>query len=381
MSRFKLGLVVNPFAGIGGALALKGSDGAEIRDKALAMGAPKLANEKTALALEALVPLKSSLVIYTAAGEMGQDVASSLGFDTEVVYQPAHAQTEGADTEAAVEALLKANVDFLLFAGGDGTARNIIHSAQGKTPMLGIPAGCKIHSGVYAVTPSAAGNVLTKVVRGDLVSFGQAEVRDIDEGRFREGVVTSRYYGEMAVPGDLHYVQSVKMGGKESEELVLLDIAEYVAELIDDAPETQFVMGSGSTVEAVMERLGLPNTLLGVDVVRGGQLLASDVTAPQLQAMTKGQACKLVITLIGGQGHVFGRGNQQLSPQLLSQIGKDNILLVASKRKLQALGGRPLLCDTGDPLLDKQLQGLMPVITGYQDQVLYPLRNPELTDD
>ncbi|GGD67331.1 ATP-NAD kinase family protein [Lacimicrobium alkaliphilum] len=370
---FKLGLIINPYAGIGGALALKGSDGPEIRQKALDMGARQLAPERTAQALELLKPYQSQMKIITAAGEMGEDLSRQMGFDTEVCYRPP-AQTEAEDTEHTARELLKHNVDLLLFAGGDGTARNICAVVDESLPVLGIPAGCKIHSGVYCVTPKAAGRVVEKLVKGELVSLHQAEVMDIDEQGFRQGVVKARRFGEMQVPAELQYVQAVKMGGRESEELVLDDIAAHVIEQMDDEI---YLMGSGSTVAAVMESMGLENTLLGVDLVQHQQLLLSDATAEQLLEAIKGKPARLIITLIGGQGHIFGRGNQQLSSEVIRAIGKENILLVATKSKLNALNGRPLITDTGDHLLDEALCGLMQVITGYHDQVLYPVQIPQ----
>ena len=194
---------------------------------------------------------------------------------------------------------------------------------------------------------------------------------DIDEQAFRSGVVKARRFGEMRIPAQLRYVQSVKMGGRESEELVLADLAAFVASQMDD--DVRYVMGSGSTVAAVMAELGLDNTLLGVDVVENGELIAKDVTAAALLDLVSDYPCKLIITLIGGQGHVFGRGNQQLSPAVIRAIGRDNIILIASKTKLQQLEGRPLLADTGDSELDKQLTGLIAVLTGYNDYVMYRL--------
>ena len=367
---FKLGVLVNPFAGIGGALALKGSDGAEIREKALAMGAEQKANEKMAKALSILEALSGQFTVVTASGEMGETVCESLGIPYEVIYTPNTEQTEGEDSERAAKAMVEANVDLLLFAGGDGTARNICSVVGTQVPVLGVPAGCKIHSGVYCVSPSAAGQVVSQMIAGELVSEMDAEVRDIDENAFREGKVIAKHYGEMRVPAELTYVQAVKMGGKEDEALVLDDIAAYVSEIMSDEPDTYFVMGSGSTVGAVMEFLGLDNTLLGVDVVKQGELVASDVTASELITLTQDKLTKVILTVIGGQGHILGRGNQQLSPAFIRQIGKQNMLVVATKQKLQALNGKPLRLDSSDAALDTELAGAFTVITGYKDKVL-----------
>ncbi|WP_306521455.1 ATP-NAD kinase family protein [Rheinheimera sp.] len=371
---FRLGLIINPWAGIGGAVALKGSDG--VAQEALARGAVPMAQQRAKAALAELVELQPQIRIYTFANDMGQTVAEELGFAVEVVGQAQSDPSTAVDTEQAATLLLDSGVDLLLFAGGDGTARNICtvianHHSQSHTTVLGIPAGCKIHSGVYAITPAAAGKVVAQMVRGELVTVQEAQVMDIDEVAFRAGTVRAKRYGEMQIPSELRYVQSVKTAGKESEELVLDDLAAYVASQMEDG--VRYVMGSGSTVAAVMAELGLPNTLLGVDVVENGEVIASDVTALELLPLVQGHHCKLIITLIGGQGHIFGRGNQQLSPDVIRAIGRDNIMLIATKTKLQQLQGRPLISDSGDAQLDQQLQGMLKVLCGYNDYVMYRL--------
>ncbi|KGJ92406.1 ATP-NAD kinase family protein [Thalassotalea sp. ND16A] len=386
MKHFKLGFLVNPLAGIGGSVALKGSDGANTAAKALALGAKPKANLRAKLALEVLLPYKDKITIYTANGDMGEDSARDLGFNVEVVYQykgvSEGRSSTAQDSEQLVQALQQQGVDLLLFAGGDGTARNVSHQVDGYFPVLGIPAGCKIHSGVYALTPTSAGRVVELMVNNELVSFHQADVMDIDEAAFRSGVVKARRYGEMQIPSELQYIQAVKSGGKETDEMVLMDIAAHVIELMD---EELFVIGSGSTVAAVMEELTLTNTLLGVDLVKEQDLVATDVIEADLyQAISDSQnqnpnQAKLVITVIGGQGHIFGRGNQQLSPRVIRAIGKDNIIVIASKTKLQALNQRPLIVDTGDKHLDLELSGFIPVVTGFHDQVLYPVASPGLS--
>lgn len=368
-NQFRLGLIINPLAGLGGSVGLKGSDGQA--QQALALGAVPQALNRARTALQELLPYQDKLEIYTVAGEMGQTVAAELGFTTTLVYQCVGTETTAADTEAAARLMADLGVDLLLFAGGDGTARNICAAIAERTTVLGIPAGVKIHSGVYAISPLAAGKLVAKLVCGELVSLLEAAVMDIDEQAFRQGVVKARRFGEMRIPAQLRYVQSVKSGGRESEELVLADLAAYIVAQMDD--NVRYVMGSGSTVAAVMQELGLDNTLLGVDVVENGQLIAKDVTAAQLLELVQDYPSKLVITLIGGQGHVFGRGNQQLSPAVIRAVGRDNILLIASKAKLQQLEGRPLLADTGDAALDKALTGLINVLTGYNDYVMYRL--------
>jgi predicted polyphosphate/ATP-dependent NAD kinase len=373
--QFKLGLIINPVAGLGGSVALKGSDGADTAEQALALGAEPKANLRTKQALELLVPYADKLKIYTVNGDMGEQCAKQLGFETQLVLSTG-AKTNPQDTEAAAREMLAQGVDMILFAGGDGTARNICAVVADKVPVLGVPAGCKIHSGVYAITPKAAGRVVEMLVRGELVTLADANVMDIDEVAFRQGTVKAKRYGEMQVPSELRYVQSVKNGGKEADELVLADLAAYVISEMDE--NEQYIMGSGSTVAAIMAELGLENTLLGVDLVKDHTLIGQDMTASQLFDIAGTCPTKLVITLIGGQGHIFGRGNQQLSPALIRMIGRENIIIVATKTKLQALNGRPLIADTGDESLDDELSGYIRVITGYNDHVMYAVGHTDL---
>ena len=252
--QFKLGLIINPVAGLGGSVALKGSDGAQTAAKAIELGAQPKANSRAKAALEILLPYKEQLVIYTVNGEMGEQTAKALGFNVEVVYNT-DAVTTPDDTESAAQVLKNADVDLVLFAGGDGTARNICHAIEDTVPVLGIPAGCKIHSGVYAITPKAAGRVVEMLVKGELVTLADADVMDIDEDAFRKGTVKAKRFGEMQIPSEVRYVQAVKNGGKETDELVLSDIAAYVVSEMDE--DTLYIMGSGSTVEAIMEEMGL----------------------------------------------------------------------------------------------------------------------------
>ncbi|USD36666.1 ATP-NAD kinase family protein [Ferrimonas sp. SCSIO 43195] len=365
---FRLGVIINPLAGLGGSVALKGSD--NLSQQALALGAIPKAQQRMAAALNACQSQWPAIDWVAAGGAMGGDLLTGLGIPHHCLYRSGD-DSEAADTQAATRAMMEHGVDLLLFAGGDGTARDICSVVGERQPVLGVPAGVKIHSGVYGITPKASGEVVAMMSRGELVSTMMAEVRDIDEAAFRQGRVQARHYGEMRIPEALQFVQAVKMGGVEVDELVLDDICADLQERMEEGG--QFVMGSGSTVAAAMAMQGLDNTLLGVDVVRDGQLIGRDLTAAQLLKLVAEVPSRLVVTLIGGQGHLFGRGNQQLSPEVIRAIGRDNILILATKSKLKALEGRPMIADTGDPELDAQLAGWYPIITGFHDEVLYRL--------
>ena len=372
---FRLGLIVNPLAGIGGSVALKGSDGKEIVAEARLRGAelraPQRAHRALAVVSEGLSA--DSLSITTYPGPMGEDMARQSGFVPEVIGDIDPQVTTSADTEMAAKEMAAMGLDLIVFVGGDGTARNICDAIPEGQPVLGIPAGVKMHSGVYAITPEMAGELICQLARGELVDIRSQEVRDIDEVAFREGRVQARYYGDLLVPEEGQFMQQVKSGGREVESLVLEDIAATLIENMED--DCLYIIGPGSTTRGLMDALGLENTLLGVDLVKNQQLLALDVTAAEIeQAITAvaGKA-RIVITPIGGQGHLLGRGNQQLSPSVIRQVGKENIIVVATKTKITELNGRPLLVDSNDPALDRELSGYIPVITGYRDQILYPI--------
>jgi predicted polyphosphate/ATP-dependent NAD kinase len=261
------------------------------------------------------------------------------------------------------------DVDLILFAGGDGTARDICDAIGQRTTALGIPAGVKIHSGVYAVTPKSAGEVAAMFLEGKLRTTREAEVMDIDEDAFRNGVLTAKLYGYLLVPEEKRFVQSVKSGAARAEAQSLHAIAvDVIAGMNED---DYYIIGPGTTTRAIMERLGLKNTLLGVDIILNKQLVINDATERQLLDHIQGKRAKIVVTAIGGQGHLFGRGNQQISPSVIRMVGKENIIVIATKEKLISLSARPLLVDTGDEELDQELAGYIRVTTGFRDYVMY----------
>jgi predicted polyphosphate/ATP-dependent NAD kinase len=375
--RLHIGLVVNPLAGLGGALALKGSDGDEVRELAKSLG-PEGVDRALARAARALVPLSElinagSVRVTCWAGAMGEAVAQSLGLPCEVLGEPQAELSTADDTRQAASELVSQGIDLLVFAGGDGTARDIYDAVGGNFPVLGIPAGVKMHSAVFAVSPEAAGELLVQLAQGGLVGLTDREVRDIDEAAFRQDQVRSRHYGDMQVPGEGRFLQHTKVGGRESEELVAAEIASWMADVM--VPGRLYLVGPGSTTAAIMEELGLANTLLGVDAVLDGRLVATDANEAKLLALLRQHEgpASIVVTAIGGQGHVFGRGNQQFSPAVIRAVGQENLLIVAAKSKITALEGRPLLVDTNDADLDRELSGYYPVITGYDDRILYRL--------
>jgi predicted polyphosphate/ATP-dependent NAD kinase len=373
----RIGLVVNPVAGIGGPAGLKGSDHVELINRARKAGASLRSPERALRCLRLLSQhYLDNISFVTYPAQMGEEISCACGFATQVLTpsQPFDVSTtKASDTIEAVQGFIDVGVDLILFVGGDGTARDVCSVVAEKMPVLGIPAGVKMHSGVFALSPESAFEIIQKMILGQLVDLQAQEVRDIDEDALRQGVVNSRYFGDMQVPCDGEFVQQVKQGGIEVEELVLLDIS---AELIERLkPGTMYLVGAGTTPAAFMEQLHLPNTLLGTDVVCNDQLLHSDVNAPELERLL--EDCHgdviAILSITGHQGSLIGRGNQQLSPKVLRRIGKDGIWVVATKTKIKSLVGRPLLMDSNDVELDKEWQGFINVITGYHDTILYPL--------
>lgn len=374
----KLGLIINPWAGIGGPAGLKGSDGAETVQRALEAGIEPQSHKRAATALGALKPFAAQLEILCFAGDMGEAAAKGCGLQVTVIGAAESDPSTPADTERAARAIRDAGADLIVFVGGDGTARNMVNALGDDFPVLGIPAGVKMHSACFAISPRAGGEVLRRLMAGQLVDLHGREVRDIDEKSFREGRVSTRYYGELLVPEEGHFLQAVKNAGREVEELAVADIAADVVEELD--PDTLYIVGPGSTTLAVLGELGCEGTLLGVDLLCDGQLVAADVGAPEIEQAIAGHdgPAKIILTAIGGQGHLIGRGNQQFSPRVLRAVGRDNLVVVATKTKITELGGRPLLVDSGDSALDEAWSGFIRVVTGYRDAILYPLSNGDL---
>jgi predicted polyphosphate/ATP-dependent NAD kinase len=366
-----LGLIINPLAGIGGSVGLKGSDGAEIVKEALSRGAQCKSSERAGLSLSVLVPFKDQIEIITCPTSMGENLVANMGFNYQVLDNIALGNTSAEDTCKAAQQLLDRKVDIIVFAGGDGTARNICSVVADTIPVLGIPAGVKIHSAVYAVTPKAAGEVIAQLVRGELIDVKAHDVRDIDEDAFRNNIVKAKFYGEMRVPQAGQFVQSVKQGGVEVEELVLQDIAADIVEGMED--DMLYFIGSGKTTLAIMDELQLENTLLGIDAVLNHQLLKNDVSESEILAFLDQYPGKAVISVIGGQGHIIGRGNQQLSCAVLKKLGKGNLKVISTKAKISALEGRPLIVDSGDNDLDSEFSGTIEVTTGFNDYIIYPV--------
>lgn len=376
MSRKRFGLIVNPVAGMGGKVGLKGSDGIETIALAKKLGAvPECPNK----AITALKEFRDSaatdeIEFITYPTIMGENEAREAGFNPTVIGNIDEDATTPKDTISAAKEMRDLGVDLILFAGGDGTARNIFDAlGEEKIAVLGIPGGVKIHSGVYAINPKTAGRLIAEYLEGKVTDLKRAEVMDIDEEVFREGRVDAKLYGYLYVPNEMRMIQNNKSGRGYNEEAALDSLARYMANVIEDDSDTIYIIGTGSTTKAITERMGEAGTLLGVDIVYKSKIVKKDVNETQiLEYLSENgtHPVKMIVTVIGGQGYVFGRGNQQLSARVIKEVGKENIIIVASKPKMLSLFGKPLLIDTGDEELNDQLCGYKNVITGYEDSVM-----------
>jgi predicted polyphosphate/ATP-dependent NAD kinase len=351
-----LGLIVNPIAGMGGRVGLKGTDGGAVLEDARARGAVPAAAPRAERALVRLEQRSPQLRVVAAPGAMGAVVAGRHRFALEVLPGRGGFVTTADDTRAAAAELARRRVDLILFAGGDGTARDIQGVVGERVPILGVPTGVKMHSGVFATTPESAGEVAGSFVATDPCGpVREAEVLDVDEAAVRNDVVSTRLYGAALVPDDRLRVQASKSGSVPPDEDALEAVCEAVADGLD--PRRIYVLGPGTTMRRIMRRLGLPKTLLGIDAVRAGRLLGSDLGERELLELLDGEPATLLVGVVGGQGAILGRGNQQLSPRVLHHIGVENIEVIAGLRKLLALDPPLLHVDTGDPELDLALSG------------------------
>ena len=277
--------------------------------------------------------------------------------------------TSADDTRRAAVEMAERSVELVIFAGGDGTARDLCSAVGDDVPALGIPAGVKMYSGVYATTPRAAGRAAAQFLAGETLHTRLSEVMDIDEEAFRRGDVQARLYGYLRIPDDTSHVQVTKSPSHADEGEDILAIAGEVVDTMQDG--WIYILGPGTTTKGIADVLGVPKTLLGVDVVLDGALVASDVTESQLiELLDGGRPAKIVVTAIGGQGHIFGRGNQQIGPDVIRRVGTDNIIVVATRRKLGSLGRRPLMVDTGSRELDGMLSGYLMVTTGRSESAM-----------
>lgn len=349
----KIGFVVNPYAGIGGALALKGSDDSALAARARAGDVALTAPARAARGLAAMGAQPSDIV--TGPGPLGADLIPGA----EVLDLPP--LRHGAEDTKALVTAMQDRVALILFCGGDGTARDVADANPAGLPLLGIPAGVKMHSGVFARSPERAGQIAAEVLADPRHPIELVEILDIDEAARARGQLSAQIFAVARSPVARGARQSPKAGGGDLLAEMDAAIATYVRAM---TPGCSYLLGPGTTMAALKDRLG-GGTLLGVDLARDGTIVARDLDeAGLLAAVAETKTARIVLTVVGGQGFILGRGNQQISARVIERVGARNIDVLCQSAKLAALSPQELTIDTGDPQLDAQMAGYWPIITG-----------------
>ena len=379
----RIGLLLNPLAGIGGAVGLKGSDGIELHALAKQRSGTPQAAMRTQVFLQQLNTLLGSqteqIQWFTWAEEMGASALAQAGLDAQVLGR-SEGPSSGHDSQVAASTLSAEGIDLLVFAGGDGTARDVLLGVNTQTTVLGLPSGVKMHSGVFAISPAAAAEVVAALAVGGLVGRMAREVRDyvpINKSKDEDSLqapraVGTQHFGDLWVPESSGFLQQMKIGGMEDESLVVAEITNYMLDEFGADQERAYIFGPGSTCLSIKQAFGIEGTLLGCDVLLPGGDILLDQTAADLLALSQTQRLHLIMSFTRNQGFLFGRGNQQITAELIRQLsGPDDITIVGSRTKLASLDSRALLVDTGDAELDQELSRVYPILTGYDEFLLY----------
>ncbi len=308
-----VGFIVNPVAGMGGAVGLKGTDGKAILNQAIALGAKPVATQRAETFLSELAPAKEHLNLIVGAGDMGEKQAKKKGFSCIVVGE-AKKETTSEDTQTIAKCIVEADVDLFVFCGGDGTTRDVFKAIGVKVPVLGVPTGVKMHSALFAVSPQAAARVaMTYLWRG--LPLREAEVMDVDEAAFRQGHLSAELFGYMLSPFEPHLIQGNKMASPMTENEVenQAAIALYIIE--EMKPEILYVVAPGTTTRTIGDLLDQKKTLLGVDLFQNKQIILRDVCEKQILQTLEGKSCKDNCNANWRAGLYFRQGKPADKPQ------------------------------------------------------------------
>jgi predicted polyphosphate/ATP-dependent NAD kinase len=353
----RIGFLINPIAGMGGSVGLKGTDG--LVNEALNRGAKPISLERAKKCIDAL---NASHIILTCTDEMGEDAVLKQRY--EVVYSFDGASTS-EDTKNACKLFLDNGVELLLFCGGDGTARDVYSVIGKEIPILGIPAGVKMHSAVFAISPKSAAKLVEHFVK-EKTELRDAEVMDTDEDAYRRNELRMKVFGYARTPYEPVLIQQGKsLFQSVSEERAKEELARFASEFM--IPNELYILGAGTTIHKIAELLGLgeEKTLLGVDAVKEGHLVGKDMNEQDLLRLLEHEKkAKILVSPIGAQGFVFGRGTQQISAKVIEKVGVANVVVLATPHKLMETP--VLMVDTGSDELDEKLSGHTSVVCGYR---------------
>jgi len=361
----KIGLIVNPIAGMGGSVGLKGTDGETVKE-AIALGAEPTTPKRIEETLSLIQ--RKDLYFLVAPGKMGEDYLKRFDFKFEVASKIGK-DTNADDTKRIVLEMLKKGIKLLIFVGGDGTARDIYDAVGLTIPVVGIPSGVKMFSPVFALSPKAA----AQIIDNNSSQLIEEEVLDIDEDAFRAGKLGAKLYGYLKVPKNIELLQGKKEPSNLSkpEEQSKEEIAKYLLENIER--DTLYILGPGTTLSTIAEKLNIQKTLLGIDAIFNEQLVGSDLNEKGLLGIIKKHGkTKIILTPIGGNGFIFGRASKQFTPKVLKLIDKKDVIVVATENKISRL--ECLRVDTGDTETDNKLKGQVKVITGYKTETIIEVK-------
>jgi len=372
MAAYRIGLIVNPIAGMGGPVALTGTDG-DFARRAAELGARPTSGERAVTALSALQGM--NVEVLTCSGQMGADACRRAGLPFGIVVEILSATTTPNDTRKAAALLSEPGVDLLLIVGGDGTARDVFEGAGSRVPILGVPAGVKMHSAIFAATARTAGDVARLFLRSADRSalLHDAEIMDREIPRLTNDRSSPRLYGVVRTPKVSFLVPHAKSASVPGDDAALSGAIQRAARLaLDDRIS---LLGPGTTLQRVKMQLGCAGSVLGVTAVQNGRCLGQDVSEEGILRLIAGRPARLILGVVGGQGFLFGRGNQQFSSRVIRSVGEQNIVIVASLEKLLALGAGALLVDTGDEELDASLSAFRPILVSANRTLVFPIKD------
>lgn len=365
----KIGLIINPIAGVGGKAGFKGTDDVNSYNIAIESGYRAESNNRAKTALSKITQYKGEIELFTAPGLMGEDVLVQCGFEP-IVIGTIIKNTTSKDTKNVSKQMLDMNLDLLIFCGGDGTARDILDVVGQDCLTLGIPAGVKMHSSVYAKSPNLAGDLITKFILNKPINTVSREVMDINEDDYKKNIISARLYGYLKILFDKNYVQNIKARSKS----LVQDQKSIAHEIISNLEsDIVYIVGPGTTTKVIFDELNIEKSLVGVDLLFDKKLLAKDVSEKNILKNIQNKKVKIIVTVIGNQGYIFGRGNQQISAKVIRKVGKENIIVVATKDKILSLNSRSLIVDTGDIKIDNMLKGYVKIITGFKEKLVYKI--------
>ena len=361
----RIGLIVNPIAGMGGSVGLKGTDGEIIKD-AMKLGAKPIVPKRMEVFVSHIVS-KDEIYFLVAPGKMGEELVSDKGFRYEVIGHIKQ-HTTAEDTKRIAKLMLEERIELIIFCGGDGTARDVFDAIELKIPVVAIPSGVKMFSSVFALNPKAAAKIVDKFIK-ETIDTQEKEILDIDEEAFRDNRLVSKLYGYLVVPKIQDLIQNAKDSSKVGRTIDenKYEIAQQIVETMKEG--TLYLLGPGTTVKSITDQLKVYKSLLGVDAIYNKNLINKDLNESGIiELLYIYQKVKIIVTPIGGQGFIFGRGNKQFTPKILRRVGKNNIIIIGTEDKIKSL--KCLRVDTGDDETDKMLEGLIKVVIGYREELI-----------